>query len=136
LLTTCKGFLDYENLDLKAYRAERLKVFVAMLGFSASPVLCRVGRNSEAHNTLRYCALPEWPLLALRRQQCLGAIFGARAAHVVPLGPVWVIQGFDQIPLDTLPELGYCAQAPHAWMFPQTYHRHSHELPRDEVAVP
>ena len=100
MLTTCKGFLDYENLDLKAYRAERLKVFVAMLGFSASPVLCRVGRNSEAHNTLRYCALPEWPLLALRRQQCLGAIFGARAAHVVPLGPVWVIQGFDQIPLE------------------------------------
>ena len=33
LLTTRKGFLDYENLDLKAYRAERLKVFVAMLGF-------------------------------------------------------------------------------------------------------
>ena len=50
LLTTCKGFLDYENLDLKAYRAERLKVFVAMLGLSASPVLCRVGRNSEAYN--------------------------------------------------------------------------------------
>jgi 3-hydroxybutyryl-CoA dehydrogenase len=32
-LTTRKGFLDYENLDLEAYRAERLKGFVAMLGF-------------------------------------------------------------------------------------------------------
>jgi len=32
-LTTRKGFLDYENLDLDAYRAERLKSFVGMLGF-------------------------------------------------------------------------------------------------------
>jgi 3-hydroxybutyryl-CoA dehydrogenase len=31
-LTTGKGFLDYEKLDLEAYRAERLKAFVAMLG--------------------------------------------------------------------------------------------------------
>ena len=32
-LTSGKGFLDYENLDLEAYRAERLEAFVAMLGF-------------------------------------------------------------------------------------------------------
>ena len=32
-LTTGKGFLDYENLDLEAYRTDRLKAFVAMLGF-------------------------------------------------------------------------------------------------------
>jgi 3-hydroxybutyryl-CoA dehydrogenase len=32
-LTTGKGFLDYEKLDLEAYRADRLKAFVAMLGF-------------------------------------------------------------------------------------------------------
>ena len=32
-LTTRKGFLDYEKLDLEAYRGERLKAFVAMLGF-------------------------------------------------------------------------------------------------------
>jgi 3-hydroxybutyryl-CoA dehydrogenase len=32
-LTTGKGFLDYEKLDVDAYRAERLKAFVAMLGF-------------------------------------------------------------------------------------------------------
>jgi len=31
-LTTGKGFLDYEKLDLEAYRADRLKAFVAMLG--------------------------------------------------------------------------------------------------------
>jgi len=31
-LTTRKGFLDYENLDLESYRRERLKGFVAMLG--------------------------------------------------------------------------------------------------------
>jgi 3-hydroxybutyryl-CoA dehydrogenase len=31
-LTTRKGFLDYENLDIEAYRADRLKAFVAMLG--------------------------------------------------------------------------------------------------------
>jgi 3-hydroxybutyryl-CoA dehydrogenase len=31
-LTTGKGFLDYENLNLEAYRADRLKAFVAMLG--------------------------------------------------------------------------------------------------------
>src|SRR5262249_35504350 len=30
-LTTGKGFLDYENLDLETYRADRLKAFVAML---------------------------------------------------------------------------------------------------------
>jgi len=32
-LLTRKGFLDYERLDLEAYRSERLKAFVAMLGF-------------------------------------------------------------------------------------------------------
>ena len=32
-LTTRQGFLDYEGLDLDAYRAERMKAFVAMLGF-------------------------------------------------------------------------------------------------------
>lgn len=32
-LTTRKGFLDYEGLDLDAYRAERLKSFIGMLGF-------------------------------------------------------------------------------------------------------
>jgi 3-hydroxybutyryl-CoA dehydrogenase len=32
-LRTRKGFLDYEKLDLEAYRTERLKAFVAMLGF-------------------------------------------------------------------------------------------------------
>ena len=32
-LTAGKGFLDYENLDLEAYRADRLKAFVGMLGF-------------------------------------------------------------------------------------------------------
>jgi 3-hydroxybutyryl-CoA dehydrogenase len=32
-LTTGKGFLDYEKLDLEAYRADRLEAFVAMLGF-------------------------------------------------------------------------------------------------------
>jgi 3-hydroxybutyryl-CoA dehydrogenase len=31
-LTTGKGFLDYENLDFEAYREDRLKAFVAMLG--------------------------------------------------------------------------------------------------------
>jgi 3-hydroxybutyryl-CoA dehydrogenase len=31
-LTTRKGFLDYETLDLEAYRGERLAAFVAMLG--------------------------------------------------------------------------------------------------------
>jgi 3-hydroxybutyryl-CoA dehydrogenase len=31
-LTTGKGFLDYATLDLEAYRADRLKAFVAMLG--------------------------------------------------------------------------------------------------------
>jgi 3-hydroxybutyryl-CoA dehydrogenase len=31
-LTTGKGFLDYENLDIEAYRADRLKAFIAMLG--------------------------------------------------------------------------------------------------------
>jgi 3-hydroxybutyryl-CoA dehydrogenase len=32
-LTTGKGFLDYETLDVESYRRERLKAFVAMLGF-------------------------------------------------------------------------------------------------------
>jgi 3-hydroxybutyryl-CoA dehydrogenase len=32
-LTTRKGFLDYEGRDLDAYRAERMKAFVGMLGF-------------------------------------------------------------------------------------------------------
>jgi 3-hydroxybutyryl-CoA dehydrogenase len=32
-LTTGKGFLDYEGLDIEAYRAERLKAFVDMLRF-------------------------------------------------------------------------------------------------------
>lgn len=32
-LTTGKGFLDYASLDREAYRAERLKAFVEMLGF-------------------------------------------------------------------------------------------------------
>ena len=30
-LTTRKGFLDYENLDIESYRSERLKAFAAML---------------------------------------------------------------------------------------------------------
>ena len=41
-LSSRKGFLDYENLDVEAYRAERLKSFVAMLGLlglSRPPVL-------------------------------------------------------------------------------------------------
>ena len=40
--TTRKGFLDYENLDVESYRRERLKAFVAMLGFlgfTRAPVL-------------------------------------------------------------------------------------------------
>jgi 3-hydroxybutyryl-CoA dehydrogenase len=32
-LTTRQGFLDYEGRDLDAYRAERMKAFVGMLGF-------------------------------------------------------------------------------------------------------
>ena len=32
-LTTRRGFLNYEGLDLDAYRAERLKAFIGMLGF-------------------------------------------------------------------------------------------------------
>ena len=32
-LTTRQGFLDYEGLDLDAYRAERMKAFIGMLGF-------------------------------------------------------------------------------------------------------
>jgi 3-hydroxybutyryl-CoA dehydrogenase len=31
-LTTRAGFLDYDNLDIEAYRRDRLKAFVAMLG--------------------------------------------------------------------------------------------------------
>ena len=41
-LTTRKGFLEYEALDLESYRRERLKAFVAMLGFlglTQAPVL-------------------------------------------------------------------------------------------------
>ncbi len=41
-LTTRKGFLDYEKLDIEAYRGDRLKAFVAMLGFlglTRAPVL-------------------------------------------------------------------------------------------------
>ena len=41
-LTSRKGFLDYEKLDIEAYRADRLKAFVAMLGFlglTRAPVL-------------------------------------------------------------------------------------------------
>ncbi|MDB5599256.1 MAG: 3-hydroxybutyryl-CoA dehydrogenase [Xanthobacteraceae bacterium] len=41
-LTTGKGFLDYEGLDVAAYRAERLKAFVGMLehmGLTRPPVL-------------------------------------------------------------------------------------------------
>ncbi len=41
-LTTGKGFLDYEGLDIEAYRAERLKAFVDMLrfmGLARPPVL-------------------------------------------------------------------------------------------------
>src|ERR1700736_3535245 len=41
-LGTRKGFLDYEALDLESYRRERLKAFVAMLGFlglTRAPVL-------------------------------------------------------------------------------------------------
>ena len=41
-LTTGKGFLDYEGLDMEAYRAERLKAFVDMLrfmGLARPPVL-------------------------------------------------------------------------------------------------
>ena len=33
-LTTRKGFLDYEGLDVEAYRAERMKAFVGMLASS------------------------------------------------------------------------------------------------------
>jgi 3-hydroxybutyryl-CoA dehydrogenase len=32
-LTTRQGFLNYEGLDLEAYRAERMKAFIGMLGF-------------------------------------------------------------------------------------------------------
>jgi 3-hydroxybutyryl-CoA dehydrogenase len=32
-LTTRQGFLNYEDLDLDAYRAERMKAFIGMLGF-------------------------------------------------------------------------------------------------------
>lgn len=41
-LTVGKGFLDYEGLDVAAYRAERLKAFVGMLehmGLTRPPVL-------------------------------------------------------------------------------------------------
>jgi 3-hydroxybutyryl-CoA dehydrogenase len=32
-LKTGKGFLDYQNLDIEAYRSQRLKALVDMLGF-------------------------------------------------------------------------------------------------------
>jgi 3-hydroxybutyryl-CoA dehydrogenase len=51
-LTTGRGFLDYEKLDLEAYRADRLKAFVAMLGFLGlirPPVL----EEEESRNHLR-----------------------------------------------------------------------------------
>ena len=32
-LTTGKGFLDYEGVDIDAYRADRLKAFIDMLRF-------------------------------------------------------------------------------------------------------
>ena len=41
-LTTGKGFLDYESLDIESYRAERLEAFVDMLrflGLARPPVL-------------------------------------------------------------------------------------------------
>jgi 3-hydroxybutyryl-CoA dehydrogenase len=41
-LGTRQGFLDYENLDIEAYRRDRLKAFVAMLnqlGIAKAPVL-------------------------------------------------------------------------------------------------
>jgi len=41
-LTTGKGFLDYEGVDIEAYRAGRLKAFVDMLrflGLARPPVL-------------------------------------------------------------------------------------------------
>jgi 3-hydroxybutyryl-CoA dehydrogenase len=41
-LTTGKGFLDYEGLDIETYRAERIKAFVDMLrfmGVARPPVL-------------------------------------------------------------------------------------------------
>ena len=48
-LTTRKGFLDYETLDIESYRADRLKAFVAMLGhlgLTRPPVLPDQGVNS------------------------------------------------------------------------------------------
>ena len=50
-LTTRKGFLDYENLDVESYRRERLKAFVAMLGFlglTRAPVLPRAACVPDA----------------------------------------------------------------------------------------
>ena len=41
-LSTRQGFLDYEGLDVDAYRRDRLKAFVAMLeqlGIARPPVL-------------------------------------------------------------------------------------------------
>jgi 3-hydroxybutyryl-CoA dehydrogenase len=49
-LTTGKGFLDYEKLDLESYRTERLRAFVAMLGFlglTRPPVLPPEGVSSS-----------------------------------------------------------------------------------------
>ena len=48
-LTTRRGFLDYETLDIESYRAKRLKAFVAMLGhlgLTRPPVLPDQGVNS------------------------------------------------------------------------------------------
>ena len=49
-LTTGKGFLDYENLDVEAYRSERLKAFVAMLrqlDLARPPVLDDAAADNE-----------------------------------------------------------------------------------------
>ncbi len=48
-LTTRRGFLDYETLDIESYRANRLKAFVAMLGhlgLTRPPVLPDQGVDS------------------------------------------------------------------------------------------
>jgi 3-hydroxybutyryl-CoA dehydrogenase len=53
-LTAGKGFLDYERLDLETYRTDRLKAFVAILGFlglTRPPVL-----PAETDAATRYSA--------------------------------------------------------------------------------
>ena len=53
-LTTGKGFLDYETLDIEAYRRDRLKAFVALLahlGMTRPPVLENTdGRDKPGHH--------------------------------------------------------------------------------------